>query len=98
MDDTAKLVAIVLLASFAIERITAAVSWALETARIYKLDPARTARIRAKQTRKLALLSLAALLAAGVVAFADLRVLKALNLSKTPPELDYAISWLVLFA
>ena len=98
MDDTAKLVAIVLLASFAIERIVAAVSYVLETARLYKLDEEHTAKIRAKQKRKLALLSLAALLAAAVVGVADLRILKTLNLGQTPLQFDYAISWLILFA
>lgn len=98
MDDTAKLVAIVLLASFAIERIVAAVNYVLDTARLYKLDEQQTAKIRAKEKRKLALLSLAALLAAAVVGVADLRILKTLNLGQTPLPFDYAISWLILFA
>ena len=98
MDDTAKLVAIVLLASFAIERITAAVTYVFDSARLYRLPHETAAKMRAKQQRQLAMLALGGVLALAVVWLADLRILRTLNLAKAPAALDFGITWLVLFA
>ena len=98
MDDTAKLIAIVLLASFAIERIIAGLSYLIDSARLYKLQHPAAAKLRAKHQRKLALVVVAALLAVAVVKVADLRILRTLNLGQVPLEFDFALTWLVLFA
>ncbi|HUP61658.1 MAG TPA: hypothetical protein VNA69_14705 [Thermoanaerobaculia bacterium] len=98
MDDTAKLIAIVVLASFAIERIVAAISYLIDSVRLYQLNHPAAAKLREKHQRKAFLLTAAALLAIGVVYLADLRILRTLKLGEVPPEFDFALTWLVLFA
>lgn len=98
MDETAKLVAILVLASFAIERLTAALSYAFDSIRLYRVSRSEGARLRAKQKRKLAVLVAGGALAFGVVMAADLRILRTLDLIQAPTELDVWLTWLVLFA
>ena len=97
MDDTAKLVAIVLLASFAIERITATIGYMLDSLRLQRLTDEDAAKLREERQRKLLLMIIAGLLAFGVVLVVDLRILGALTF-KAPALVDLFLTWLVLFA
>jgi len=97
MDDTAKLIATVLLASFAIERTTAAFSYLFEAMRLYRRTDPEAAELRAEHRRKLALLVIAAAISYGVVRAVDIRILRALKMAG-PPLLDLWLTWLILFA
>lgn len=97
MDDTAKLVAIILLAAFAIERITAAIGWVLDSMRLRRATDPAAAEEKAKRSRKVALLVIAGVIALGVVAAIDLRVLRVLKMS-APAAIDFWLTWLVLLA
>lgn len=98
MDNTAKLIAIILLASFAIERITASSAYAYDTMRLFLRQSAEEAALRAQEARRLALLVLAGAIAAAVVAAADLRILRVLNVTNANAAIDLSLTWLVLFA
>jgi hypothetical protein len=96
MNDTAKLIAIVVLASFATERVLAATAYVLDTIKVSRLRPRRVKRLWLRQSRKLFLLAIAAGIAALVVWRADVRVLKLLKLDGAPVSVDYALSWLIV--
>ena len=85
MDDTARLIATVLLASFVIERIIAALSFLTEPKQLPE---------RAKSFYRFLV---AAILAAVAVGFANIRILAHLDAAaKVSPWIDYPLSWLVL--
>jgi hypothetical protein len=98
MDDTAKLVAIIVLSAFAIERITATIDWTFDSARLYRDRAEGAAERRAKHHRHLALLVIAGALSLAVIAIADLRILRVLKLTSAPPAVDFWLTWLILFA
>jgi len=85
MDDTARLLVTVLLASFVIERLVAAVAFLAETPKGHERN--------AKIYRFL----IAGVLGAVAVWLADIRLLTRLN-NKISPWIDYPLSWLVLVA
>lgn len=96
MNDTAKLLAIVVLASFATERVLAATSYVMDSVRVSRLRPRRVKKLLWRHARKLSLLAIAAGIAASVVWRADLRVLKLLKLDGAPVTVDYLLSWLIV--
>lgn len=97
MDDTAKLIAMILLASFAMERIIATANYLLDSERLSRLRHAVAVRMRTKERRHVLLLALAGSIALFVIDIADLRIVRELNGAKTPPLLDYWLTWLILF-
>ena len=96
MDATAQLVVVVLLASFAIERILASASYVLDTAPLYRAGA--DAQARKVELRKLFLLAIAGGIAALVVYFTDIRVIKLFEPENAPRILDFWLTWLVLVA
>jgi small-conductance mechanosensitive channel len=98
MDSAARLITIILLASFATERLLACIAWFLDAARLEELDDDARRKARAERKRKLTLLTIGAGIAAAVVVFTGIRVLSQLGMDKTAPALDYAVTWLILFA
>jgi hypothetical protein len=97
MDDTAKLIAMILLASFAMERIIATANYLLDSERLSRLRHPLAARMQTKERRKMLLLALAGSIALFVIDAADLRIVRLLNGGKAPPLLDYWLTWLILF-
>lgn len=95
MNDTAKLLMIVVLASFATERVLAATTYVLDGIRITRGKPRRVKRSLKRQFRKLLLMAIAGAIAAVVVQRGDIRVLKILGLT-APLALDYGLSWLIV--
>jgi len=85
MDDTARLLVTVLLASFVIERVVATVAFLTETPK----GPERNAKIYR--------FLLTAVLGAIAVWLAHIRILARLN-NNISPWVDYPLSWLVLVA
>src|SRR5436190_21319411 len=85
MEDTGRLVAIVLLSSFAIERVVATFDFFM----------AGDALTSPEKKRKLILFGLAAALGIIVVWLTGLRILSALNF-KTDKALDILLTWLIL--
>jgi len=84
MNDTGKLIAIVLLASFAIERIVAAVDFFL-----VPMPPA-------ERNRHLMLAGVAGVIGAAVVALSGIRILALLKMGSPVYGLDAFLTWLVL--
>lgn len=84
MNDTGRLIAIVVIASFAIERLVAAVAFVLGEP---SPDNARK--------RKVALFFVAGVIAAVVIQLTRIRLLAAAQLETGDP-LDFFITWLVL--
>ena len=85
MDNTGRLVAIVLLASFAIERVVATVAF-------FMAGDALTSR---EKKGKLALFGVAAILGIVVVWLTGIRILAVLNF-KTDPAVDLLLTWMIL--
>ncbi len=85
MNETGKLLAVVLLASFAIERIVATVEFFLNR----EIPP----EVR---KRKIVLVAVAGAIAALVIAASGIRLLETLKFSKSPQSLDFVLTWLVL--
>ena len=90
MDATARLVAIIVLTSFATERILASINYLLNVA-----DPKSEERKSAKRT--FLLFGIGALITGAVVLFADLRVLRLVT-PTVSNVLDFFVTWLVVFA
>jgi hypothetical protein len=90
MQDTAQLIAIILLSAFAIERILAAAAFALGDA---PADDARAAR-----RYKLLLAVLGGALALLVIDKGGVRILERMQPQQPLSLLDYWLTWLVLFA
>ena len=89
MENTAQLVAIILLAAFAIERIGSAATFVLGPA------PEKPAEQR---RRALLLFALAGTIALAVVDFGGVRIVERLQPGRAPRFLDYWLTWLVVVA
>lgn len=89
MQDTAQLVAILLLASFALERINAAATFALGE------EPAEA---RKQRRRKVLLFALGGAVALAIVDWGSLRIIARLQPGHAPWPVDYWLTWLVLVA
>ena len=88
MDITGRLIAIVLIAPFAIERVTAAIGFILGEPKPEK-----------ERTRKVVLFCIAAVIGAAVVWLTGIRILYTLKIgSQLMHGLDFALTWLVLVA
>ena len=99
MDATAKLIAVIVLASFATERIMASANYLLDAERLYRLKHPFAERKRTKERRRVLLLALAASIAIAVVDLSNLRLVKLLGMNlDLPGWLDFSLTWLVLFA
>lgn len=91
MQDTAQLIAVILLAAFALERIDAAAK--------FLLDPAPAADdARSQKRRKILLFSLAGAVALAFVDFGNIRIVEQLQPQNAPKLLDYWLTWLVVVA
>jgi hypothetical protein len=86
MDETGRLVAVVLLASFAIERVAATVDFFMS----------RGALAAPEKKRKLVLVGVAAIIALGVVELTGIRILQAMKFSTPNDWIDFFLTWLVL--
>lgn len=89
MQDTAQLVAVLLLASFALERINAAAHFALGD------EPAEAQKQR---RRKVLLFALGGSVALAIVDWGGLRIIERLQPGHSPWPIDYWLTWLVLVA
>jgi hypothetical protein len=91
MDATARLVAIIILTSFATERILAATNYFLDLADQNAIE------LRQRAKRKLFLVALGALVTGGVVLLAEIRILRLVT-PDVSDVLDLLVTWLVVFA
>ena len=91
MDATTRLVAIIILTSFATERIVAAADYLLG------LIGPDAAQRRREAPRKLLLIALGGFITAAVVVLANIRILQLVT-PNAPPLLDLVLTWLVVFA
>jgi len=91
MDATARLVAIIVLTSFATERVLASADYLLDLS-----DPNQT-ELRQRAPRKFFLFALGAIITAAVVQFADIRILRLVT-PDVSGLLDFFVTWLVVFA
>src|SRR5213079_538893 len=82
MDETGRLIAVVLLASFAIERVAATVDFCLSA--------------KPEKTRKLVRVGVSAFIAAIVVALTGILLLGAMKFTSPGLWLDFLLTWLVL--
>ena len=98
MDNAARLITIILLASFATERLLACISWYLDAEHLEDLEPDEARKARAARKRKVTLLLVGAAISVGVVQLTGIRILAQLALGKVAPALDYVMTWFVLFA
>jgi hypothetical protein len=85
MEETGRLVAVVLLASFAIERVAAIVDFLSEG-------------MLAVKHRRLVRIGVSALLALGVVVFTGIRILGAMKFPSPSSWIDFLLTWLILAA
>ena len=95
MDATAKLIAIILLASFATERIVAAAGYLFE---FFRTQSTLTADERRKARLRLVLLILGAAITYAVVRLSGIRILRVLLPEAPPDTLDFWLTWLVVYA
>jgi hypothetical protein len=91
MQDTAQLIAIILLAAFGIERVTAGASFALEPAP----DPDDK---RTQRRHKLLLAFLGGAIALAIIDYGGIRILRRLQPDHPMGLIDYWLTWLVVFA
>jgi len=91
MDDTARLIAFILLASFAIERIAASAKYFLDG-----WEPTRDKR--RKRLRQVLLFALGGAVALAIVDFGNIRIVRYLQPVHPPQLLDYWLTWLVVVA
>jgi uncharacterized membrane protein YgcG len=98
MDSAARLVTIILLASFATERLLACIGWFLDAGLLDEMDEDARRRARAARKRQLVLLTIGGAIALAVVALTGIRVLAQLGVTTTASLLDFVLTWLVLFA
>ena len=82
MGDTGRLIAVVLLASFAIERVAATVDFFATAA--------------TEKQRKLLRVGLSGLIALAVVAFTGIRILAAMKFNSPNTWVDFLLTWLIL--
>ena len=97
MDDTAKLLAIIVLASFATERVLAAVTYLLDALRLRKMKHAVAKKIRRREWRRVVLMIAGGAVAYAVVQLVDVRVLRTLD-TRAHPAADFWLTWLILLA
>lgn len=97
MDDTAKLIAVIVLASFATERVLAAVTYALDAIRLRALKHPVAKKIRRREWRRLVLTIVGGAVAYAVVQLVDIRVLRTLD-TRAHPMADFWLTWLILLA
>jgi hypothetical protein len=97
MDDTAKVLAIILLASFAIERIVAGAEFLFDFISLLTRKDAKSAELQAAALRKLIFVFLGGMMALLVVYMSGIRVLRLLY-PTNPPDLDFWLTSLVVFA
>jgi len=90
MQDTTQLIAIILLAAFAIERIVAAAK--------FSLQPIPLDKTRALKWRELLLFALAGSVALAVVDFGGIRIIQRLQPLSQATTVDYWLTWMVLVA
>jgi hypothetical protein len=86
MNDTGRLIAIVLIASFAIERLVAAVGFFID----------RDALPPSARKQKVVLFFVAGAIGAVVIALTKIRLLSAVQIGEPSDALDYFVTWLVL--
>jgi len=90
MQDTTQLIAIILLAAFAIEKIVAAAK--------FSLHPVKSDDARAQKWREVLLFALAGAVALAVVDFGGVRIIERLQPHSTALTVDYWLTWLVIVA
>ena len=98
MDASAKLLAIVAIAAFVTERVLAGANYLLDTMRYLRMRESVPRKVRARATRRLVLLALAAIIAYVAVDRGDLRILRVLGIGKVDPLADLWLTWLAVFA
>ena len=84
MDETGRLVVVILLASLAIERVVAVVDFFMTRG-----DPEY-------KRRKIVLVGVAALIGLAVVYLAGIRILAAVKFASPNPWVDFLLTWLIL--
>jgi hypothetical protein len=89
MQDTGQLIAFLLLAAFAVERIDAAAKFLLPPEPV---DPHEQRR------RKVLLFALSAAIALAIVDYGGMRIIERLQPRNVPKLADYWLTWLVLVA
>lgn len=90
MKDTTQLIAIIVLAAFAIERVVAAAK--------FSLQPVPEGNARAQRRRELLLFALAGSIALAVVDLGGVRIIARLQPHSTALLVDYWLTWLVVVA
>lgn len=90
MQDTTQLIAIILLAAFAIERVVAAAK--------FSLQPVPEGNSLAQRRRELLLFALAGSIALAVVDFGGVRIIERLQPHSKALLVDYWLTWLVVVA
>lgn len=98
MDSAARLVTIILLASFATERLLACIAWFLDSDQLQELDADARRKAIAARKRHVTLLVIGSGIALAVVYFTGIRILAQLGVATAAPALDFAMTWLILFA
>lgn len=97
MDDTAKLIAVIVFASFATERILAAITYVFNAARLRRLKHPAAAKIRTREWQRVVLMVAGGAVAYAVVRLADVRVLRTLD-TNAHATADFWLTWLILLA
>lgn len=97
MDETAKLIAVIVLASFATERVLAAVTYVLDALRLRASKHPLATKIRRHEWRRLVLTIAGGAVAYAFVQLVDIRVLRTLDM-RTHPMADFWLTWLILLA
>lgn len=97
MDATAKLLAVIVLASFATERVVAALTYVLDALRMRRLNHPLARKIRRREVHRVFRVMVGAFVAYAVVRFIDVRVLRTLD-TPAHPLADFWLTWLILLA
>ena len=98
MDSTARFLAIVALAAFATERILAVVNYLIDAVGLMREESEAAAERRAKEGRRLLLLTIAAVIGYVIVQRAQLRLLGVLKVDKVNDVVDFWLTWLAVVA
>lgn len=98
MDDIAKLIAIVALISFAIDRIAAGTGYLIDAARFRNVEGKRAERLRRQGIRRTLLVALSGAICANIVIFSQIRVAASISPSFVWEPIDALLTWVVLFA
>jgi hypothetical protein len=86
MEEPGRLIAVVLLASFAIERVVAAVDFFMSDGALFSPE----------KRRKLVRVGVSALIGLGIVAFTGIRLLGAMKFHSASSWIDFVLTCLVL--